>query len=240
VNRLGARSVPAAARVAALAAIALLPLGWVLYFAKIGGLADRDTLDAIAVWTLVGTGALVALVLATRYPRSAAGALLGLACAVGAWGLDLPPAAVAFVYGWAVLAGGWLLARRRPVAGPAAQLSVQLRGWVGAVLVFVVPAAIALVAVVGLPSWLLVLGTFLGAVAAGTAARRSHSSSRRLLWSVALWLSVGLLVLEGLFLYDVYPLLPIALLVAGAFVAAIPYFLALTRGQVPPPRRPAR
>jgi hypothetical protein len=240
VTRLGARTVPAAARVAAVAAIALLPLGWGLYFAKIGGLADRETLDSIAAWTLVGTGALVALVLATRYPRSAAGAFLGLACALTAWSFDVPPAAVAFAYGWFVLAGGWLLARARPPGGEARELSAQARGWVGGVLVFVVPAAIAVPAFVGLPSWLLVLGTFVGAVVAGTAARRSRSSSRRLVWTVALGLAGGLLVLEGLFLYDVYPLLPIALLVGGALVAGIPYFLAVTRGQAPPPRPPAR
>jgi hypothetical protein len=43
-------------------------------------------------------------------------------------------------------------------------------------------------------------------------------------------LSLALLTLEGLLLYDLYPLLPIGFLAAGAFVAAIPQFLALAAG----------
>ncbi len=224
--RRGSRAVDLAA---AGAAIALIPLGWVLYVAKLLDLVDRETLGTVANVSLLAAGGLAVLAVVVRLPPAAGALVAGFAVApVVAWVLGASPLFGAFVYGTAVTLLGWLLVRRRPAAG-----ADFYRGPGGVVLLSLTPALIAFAAFSGLAGWIRVLGT-LGALLAAGAWLRFASSGWRLVAGFLAALAFALLVLETLLIYDLYPLLPVALAAGVAFVAAIPYFLALTGGKARP------
>jgi hypothetical protein len=210
--------------------IALVPLGWGLYVAKLLDAVDESTLDAIALVALLA--ALVPTVaLALRRAPGAPAFLVLVAAPVAADALGKPPLAAAFVAGTAALAVCWLIARRRRVLRPSPD-SAFLRGAGGAALLLLTPALVGLAALADVAGWVRVvatLGVLFGALACLSLAGRGW----RLVAGFVAALATALLVLEALFVYDVYALLPVALAAGVGLAAAAAYFLAVSGGKAP-------
>lgn len=215
-------------------AIALIPLGWTLYVAKLLDLLDRGTLDEIARDSLLVSGAVAGVALLVRLPPAAGVALAGFALAPAAAGVDASPLLAAFAYGTALLVFGWLLVRRRPAASAPTDVRF-LRGRGGATLVVLAPALVALAAFSGLAAWIRVLGTLAALVAGGTWLRLAEAGWRLVAGFLTV-LALALIVLEVFMLYDLYALLPVALAAGLFFLAGIPFFLAVASGRAPLPR----
>jgi hypothetical protein len=225
--------------------VALVLVGWALYFVKVSSLAGEETLDSAIRYALVVASGLTVLALHRRIGRVTTCVLLGVAAvSLVTLALGGPALEVAFACGTVVLGAGWLLARRGSLDSATGdrELAAFLRGRGGVTLVLLAPALVAVPALAGFDGLYQVIFTLAALLGAAIAARLCRGSWRLLARCFVVLASV-LLVLEGLLVYDLYPFATIAFLGGGALVAGVPAFFKLTRGErlrQPGPPQPAR